>query len=142
MKTIELDFEGYWISKDVLPDYKGIYCVYRATPHKHSDGTTTVSLNELIYIGKAEDETIKERHSKHEKQDEFEKQLKEGEELCYSTVKVAKEDIDRVENGLIFKRKPRLNSDLTAAFKHEDTNFVLKGDVADIATNFFLKKTE
>lgn len=142
MKTIELDFEEYWINKDVLPDYKGIYFVYRATPHEHADGKTIVSLNELIYIGKAETETIKERHSKHEKQDDFEKQLKAGEELRYSTAKVAKEDIDRVENGLIFKRKPRLNNDLTASFKHEDTNFVLKGDVTDIATNFFLKKTE
>ena len=57
MKTIELNFEGCWISKDVLPDYKGIYCVYRATPNKNPDGSTTVTLHELIYIGKAEDET-------------------------------------------------------------------------------------
>ena len=142
MKTIELDFEGYWKSKDVLPDYKGIYCVYRATPHKHSDGKTTVSLNELIYIGKAEDETIKERHSKHERQDDFEKQLKEGEELRYSTVKVAKEDIDRVENGLIYQRKPRLNGELKESFNHSDTHFILKGTIRDIETDFTIAQTK
>ena len=142
MKTIELDFEGYWISKDVLPDYKGIYCVYRATPHKHSDGTTTVSLNELIYIGKAEDETIKERHDNHEKQPLFDATLCEGEELRYSTVKVSLEDIDRVENGLIFKRKPRLNDDLKDYFHHPDTHFVLTGKIKDITTDFTIEKTE
>lgn len=142
MKTIKLNFEGYWTRKEVLPEYSGVYCVYRAVPQKQLDGSTKVTLEELIYIGKAEDETIRERHQNHERQKDFEEELREGEVLRYSTVEVTKEDIDRVENGLIFKHKPRLNSDLTDSFNHADTQFVLTGKIAKLSSNFEVKKTE
>lgn len=141
MKTIELDFD-YYTSKEKLPNYKGVYIVYRAIPYKDGKGASRAIIKEIIYIGKAEDETINERHVNHEKQPLFDATLCEGEELRYSTVKVSVEDIDRVENGLIFKRKPRLNDDLKDYFHHPDTHFVLTGKIKDITTDFTIEKTE
>lgn len=141
MKTIELTFEGYWTSKEVLPEHSGVYCVYRAVPKLDSNGKRTVSLKELIYIGKAEDETIRERHQNHERQKDFEEELREGEVLRYATVEVTT-DIDRIENGLVFKHKPRLNNKLTDCFNHPDTRFVLKGKCSKLHSSFDLKKTK
>ena len=141
MKTIELNFEGYWISKEVLPEYSGVYCVYRAVPKLDSNGKRTVSLKELIYIGKAEDETIRERHQNHERQKDFEKELREGEVLRYATAEVTT-DIDRIENGLVFKHQPRLNSDLRDHFNHPDTHFIIIGDADCLTKDFSVEETD
>lgn len=140
MKTIELDFEGYWISKEHLPKYHGIYFVYRASnPHKNEKGEWVGTIEEILYIGKADDQTIFERHQAHEKQAEFDNALLEGEVLWYATAEV-NDEINRVENGLIFKRHPRLNDKLTKTFKHPDTHFVLTGKTADMFVDFVLKR--
>ena len=143
MKKIELNFEGYKTSREFLPDYHGIYFVYRVSNiHDNPQGGLLGTIEELMYIGKADKQTIKQRHANHEKQQEFDAALLEGEVLWYLTAEVAPEDIDRVENGLIFKRQPRLNDVLTESFKHPDTHFVLhyKKEIADMFTNFKLKK--
>lgn len=141
MKEIELTFDGFWKNKNVLPKIKGIYFVYRATPHVH-EGKSSITIQELIYIGKAEDQTIWERHQNHEKQNEFESALLEGEELRYSTVELTS-DFDRIENGLIFKRQPRINDKLKDSFKHPDTHFILKGNLFDdICSDFKLIRYE
>ena len=141
MKTIKLNFEGYWTSKEVLPEYSGVYCVYRAVPQKQLDGSTKVTLKELIYIGKAEDETIRERHQNHERQVDFENELREGEVLRYATVEVTT-DGNCVENGLVFKHKPRLNSDLRDYFNHPDTHFIITGDAACLTKDFSVEETD
>ena len=143
MKTIELDFEGYWISKDVLPDYHGIYFVYRVSDvYDNPRGGLFGTIQELLYVGKADKQTIFERHQKHEKQAKFDNALLEGEVLWYLTAEVALADIDRVENGLIFKRQPRLNDVLTESFKHPDTQFRLirSSGIPDMFTDFKLKR--
>lgn len=142
MKTIELNFDGYWISKEHLPKYHGIYFVYRAIPTKYDgDKIAEINVRELLYIGKADDQTIYERHQHHNRQADFDAALLEKEILCYLTA-VNIEELDIVENGLIFKRQPRLNIQLKATFKHPDTHFILKSDksIADMFTDFQLKK--
>ncbi len=135
-KEYDLNFEGYWRNKEVLPEYSGIYFVYRAVPHEDPNTKkVTVTLKELIYIGQAEN--ILERHKSHEKQTEFEQELKPGEELCYSTTEVTKNDLNRVENGLIYKRKPRLNDKGTQSFDHPRTTFILNGVFKDFSPNRF-----
>lgn len=141
MKTIKLNFKGYWTRKEFLPEYSGVYCVYRAVPQKQLDGSTKVTLKELIYIGKAEDETIRERHQNHERQVDFEKELREGEVLRYATVEVTT-DIDRIENGLVFKHKPRLNSELRDHFNHPDTHFIITGDADCLTKDFSVEETD
>ena len=142
MNTITLNIDGYWIDKEYLPKYHGIYFVYRASNvMKDARGNVSATLEELLYIGKADDQTIYERHQAHEKQAEFDNALLEGEVLWYATSEV-NDEIDRVENGLIFKRQPRLNIQLKATFKHSDTHFILKSDksIVDMFTDFQLKK--
>ncbi len=143
MKTIELNFEGYKISRENLPDYHGIYFVYRVSDvYDNPRGGLFGTIQELLYVGKADKQTIFERHQKHEKQAKFDNALLEGEVLWYLTAEVALADINRVENGLIFKRQPRLNDVLTESFKYPDTHFVLhfKEDIADMFADFKLKK--
>ena len=142
MNTITLNIDGYWIDKEYLPKYHGIYFVYRASNvMKDARGNVSATLEELLYIGKADDQTIFERHQAHEKQAEFDNALLEGEVLWYATAEV-NDEINRVENGLIFKRQPRLNGVLTESFKYPDTHFVLhfKEDIADMFADFKLKK--
>ena len=143
MKDIVLNVEGYWTDKKYLPDYRGIYFVYRASNvHTDVNGNGTATLEELIYIGKADDQTIFERHQNHEKQPLFDNALLKGEHLWYATIKVDS-DIDRVENGLIFKRQPRLNDNLKETFNHPDTHFILRSPkpIMDMFTDFYLEKT-
>lgn len=143
MKAIELNFEGYKTSREYLPDYHGIYFVYRVSDiHDNPRGGLLGTIEELMYIGKADKQTIKQRHANHEKQPQFDAALLNGESLWYLTAEVSLADIDRVENGLIFKRQPRLNDVLTESFKHPDTHFILKSDksIADMFTDFQLKK--
>lgn len=142
MKDIVLNVESYWTDKKYLPDYRGIYFVYRASNvHANGFGSWNANIEELLYIGKADDQTIFERHQKHEKQPLFDAALLEGEQLWYATIKVDS-DIDRVENGLIFKRQPRLNDILKKTFNHPDTHFVLRSskEIADMFTDFYLKR--
>lgn len=142
MKDVVLNLEGYWINKESLPKYRGIYFVYRASNvHFTALDGWTATLEELIYIGKADDQTILERHQNHEKQPLFDAALLEGEQLWYATINVDS-DIDRVENGLIFKRQPRLNDKLKATFNHPDTHFILRSPkpIMDMFTEFSLKK--
>lgn len=105
MKDYILNFEGYWrdCNKGGLPTYKGVYLVYRCNYNVQND---TVNLIEIIYIGQAEN--IHDRHIRHEKEQIFKSQLQEGEELCFSCAKV-EQDLDLVENALIFAQKPSLN---------------------------------
>lgn len=142
MKDMVLNVDGYWTDKKYLPDYKGIYFVYRASNvHTNVYGGMDAQIEELIYIGKADDQSILERHQNHEKQPLFDAALLEGEQLWYATIKVDSE-IDRVENGLIFKRQPRLNDKLKATFNHPDTHFILRSQkpIMDMFTEFSLKK--
>ena len=52
MNTITLNIDGYWISKEHLPKYHGIYFVYRASnPHKNEKGEWVGTIEEILYIG-------------------------------------------------------------------------------------------
>lgn len=106
MKEIQLNFEGYWreCNKGGLPSYSGIYLVYRCV---YNDNVNRVTLIDIIYIGKSDN--VHDRHINHEKLHLFEDQLQAGEQLCYSCAKVDKQDLEWVENALIFAQKPILN---------------------------------
>ena len=123
MKDYILNFDGYWreCNKNGLPTYSGIYLVYRSRYNPQND---TVSLVEIIYIGKTEN--IHDRIIKHEKYDLFVSQLREHEELCYSCAEVV-EDIDLVENALIFAQKPVLNDQGKDSYNYSRAHFVLDG---------------
>lgn len=133
MKDYILNFDGYWreCNKNGLPTYPGIYLVYRSRYNPQND---TVSLVEIIYIGKTDN--IHDRLIKHEKYDLFVSQLREHEELCYSCAEVV-EDIELVENALIFVQKPVLSDQGKDSYNYSRAHFVLDGSCTRMKyTNF------
>jgi excinuclease UvrABC nuclease subunit len=128
MKIYNVIFHGYRRdeNKDSLPSYSGIYMVYRCT---YDSENKTVLLKELIYIGKAEN--IHDRINSHDKHNEFIKELQqEDEQICYSYAEVPKDDLDVVENALVFAQKPKLNELLKDSFKYEPAQFSIEGKTA------------
>lgn len=134
MKRFNIYFKGYRrdIKKSTLPDYSGIYFVYRAT---YNEANKTVSLKELIYIGQAKD--LNQRLNNHEKYDDFLAQLKEGEIICYSYAAVDMQDLDIVEKALVYVQQPPLNTDLTKSYNHDAASFLIEGHCALLKHNEF-----
>lgn len=127
MKQYNINFKGYRrdSNKATLPHNSGIYMVYRCVHHKDTD---KVTLKEIIYIGQAQD--LNERLNNHEKYQEFCNQCENGEELCYAYADVSLDDLDIIENALIFAQKPPLNSDFVNSFNYEKTGFLVEGKCA------------
>lgn len=125
--SYQLNFNGYWrhINRSGLPAVTGVYAVYRCT---YNQTTDKVTLHEIIYIGQAEN--INERHKKHEKLPLFQKELKEGEELCYTYAEVDGRSLDLIENALVFAQKPKLNDKLKDNYDHQSANIKLDGCTA------------
>lgn len=114
MSEYNLNFRGYWIDahSSAIPSVSGVYLVYRCT--YDAEGVT---LKELLYIGQSTD--LNARINDHEKKEIFLHECEEGETICYSVAEVPQNDLDVVENALIFAQKPRLNTQLKDHFEHD-----------------------
>lgn len=103
MKTIKLDFEGYWTgASEKMLDTSGVYCVYRGV-----DKGKSVQLKKVIYIGEAED--VKKRIKQHISDKDWIGCLEKGECFCYSNAYVETQDRERAEAALIYHYKPQFN---------------------------------
>lgn len=122
MKTYNIEFEGYFISKDNLPVYGGIYAVYTG---RYDVNTDKVYLRELIYVGEAEN--IYKRHHQHEKQEAFESELCNGEILIYATCNHPTDRV-RIQDTIIYNVKPELNTIGVNEFNHPLTILQISGD--------------
>lgn len=124
MDKYNVTFKGYRrdVNKSGLPSYAGIYMVYCC---KFNENEQTVTLRKLIYIGKAIN--IHDRVCNHNRYEDFKRQLLQGEQLCYSYASVSPNEVDAVENGLIFMQKPELNDDLTDRYSYPDSEFSIEG---------------
>lgn len=127
MDKYNVTFKGYRrdVNKDGLPSYGGIYMVYCC---KYNENEQTVTLKWLIYIGKAIN--LHDRICNHNRYEDFNRQLQQGEQLCYSYASVSPNEVDVVENGLIFMQKPNLNDDLKDSFNYPDSEFSIEGACA------------
>lgn len=127
MDKYNVTFKGYRrdVNKGGLPSYGGVYMVYCC---KYNEEQQTVTLNKLIYIGKAIN--IHDRINNHDRYEDFKKQLSEGEQLCYSYSSVSPKDMDVVENALIYLQKPVLNDNLKDTFNYGDSEFNIEGACA------------
>lgn len=128
-----LDFQGYWLdrNKSGLPAESGIYCVYAASYNPAQD---TVSLQKLLYIGKAVN--VRTRHADHEGLPSWERKLCAGQILCYSFAPLAKRSLMICEAALIYKNKPICNDIGKDSFLHEGTHVVTRGRNALLETEF------
>ena len=120
----QLKIEGFWreIHKSGIPKKSGIYMVYRCT---YNALENTVDPKDIMYIGQAEN--ANDRVGNHEKLPDFQKELKDGEELCYSFAEVNKKDLDVVENALVFMQKPKVNDYLKDSYTHNEASFLIQG---------------
>lgn len=127
MEKYNILFRGYRrdINKAGLPTYSGIYIVYRCTFNQEKQ---TVSLKELLYIGQAQN--IRDRIFNHNMHDAFIAAAKKGEQICYSYAEVDKQDLDILENALIFAQKPPLNDNLKDTYNHNTAQFYVEGHCA------------
>lgn len=123
MKTYNITFEGYFISKEDLPKYGGIYAVFVG---KYNRLTDRVSIRELIYIGEAGN--INDRHQNHEKQSDFDSELQKDEILIYAICNHA-EDRVRIQDAIIYKIQPKLNTAATVSFNHPQTILNITGTI-------------
>lgn len=123
MKQIYLKFEGYWreVNKGYLPQDSGIYLIYSC---RYIATRDTVDLSEILYIGQAE--SIRKRAVQHSEK-EFSSVLKDGETLCYAYASVDKENLNLVENALVFAEKPQFNTLLKDNYSYEDVHVLIEG---------------
>ncbi|MBC9795895.1 GIY-YIG nuclease family protein [Sinomicrobium weinanense] len=124
-KVFEQEFKGYWRAGDNrgLPTYSGIFVVQS---YYHDRDKSTVSMNDLIYIGAADN--INERVRNHEKKSLWKQKLKPGEQFCYSCTPVRKEDRERIVAALIHVHQPPANSTYVDTFPFDTTRIRLCGD--------------
>lgn len=138
VQTYAVQFDGYWRepSKSGVPDQSGIYCVHACT---HDTQADTVSLRKLIYIG--ESDNVRSRISSHEKQRDWERSLKSGEQLCYNFGAVAATSRARCEAAMVFKHKPPENTEYVNEFPFDQTTMNLSGRTALLHTSFTVYRT-
>lgn len=139
MKTITLDFKGYWIeeNKGDINDGSGIYCVYSCEAHLKEK---TCDIEELLYIGEASD--VRERIKNHDRLDDWRRSLTHGQTLCYSFAQVEAEDRERAEAALIFEKQPPYNREHTKEFIYADTVIETSGCNCFLPEQFMVVKGE
>lgn len=123
MRKFNLNFIGYYSDEKrvELPKKSGVYMVFVGQPLPDNK----VDLKELIYIGKAED--LNQRLVTHDKHEKFCEKCKEGEFPYYSYTLVKTEDLDIVENALVYNTKLELNDRLKFNYNHTDSVRLLMG---------------
>lgn len=121
MATYDLEFKGYYLSPDKLPEETGIYLVYTCI---YNDATDKVTLKRLLYIGKSqktENTNLRKEVNQHVDNGRFDSSIKEGEQLCFSYALCDGRSLDVVENSLIFMQSGLINKTLLYSFKHESS---------------------
>ena len=123
MKTFHLQFDGYWREavKQFTPEYSGIYLIYTC---RYISEKNMGDLSELIYIGKAEN--LRKRIMDHSEK-EFSKLMNEGETLCYACAPFELNDLEKVENALVYAEKPRGNTLLKSNYSYGDARIKIEG---------------
>jgi excinuclease UvrABC nuclease subunit len=137
-KIYDITIRGYWpdVDKAKIPNHSGVYFVYEGTYDKEKK---IVTLNKLIYIG--ESEKVRDRIADHEKYNEWEKHVRLGNTLCYSTGEVLASRRERVEAAYIFKHKPPVNIEYKDSFDFDQTTIDSSGRIVLLHTTFTVYRT-
>ena len=138
-KSYTLDFDGYWRTPNIswLPAKSGIYCVYACT---YNQQEKIVSIKKLLYIGEAEN--VNKRVSEHERWQDWEGELRRGEELCFNAALISPEsDRQRAEAAMIHHHKPPCNVEYVDSFPFEQTTISTSGKNAELDGHFTVYTT-
>lgn len=124
LRKYNVTFKGYRLERDAdgLPEYSGVYLAYRC---RYNSNTNAVMLIELIYIGQAEN--IQKRIIEHRNTKDLHNGCGANEVLCYAYASVSLNDLDVVENALVYAQQPRLNTQLKDTYNHQPSSFVIEG---------------
>lgn len=133
-----LVFKGYKLEgrESTFEHESGIYCVYSCV---YKAEQNTVILNELLYIGKADD--FFERHKNHEGKPTWRAKLKSGEMLCYTRAPLAKASLTICESALIFHYKPICNDTSDVNFHHDTTKISMSGAIGLLEAEITVERT-
>jgi len=123
-QAFSLNFDGYWreVKKGSIPDKSGVYCVYACT---YDQQAKNLSIRMLIYIGEADN--VRARIAAHERQEDWEAHLQDGEVLCYSCAPSAAANRERCEAALINEHQPPENTEYKDAFPFDTTTINTTG---------------
>ena len=138
-KSYTLDYDGYWRAPNIsgLPASSGIYSVYSCV---HNVSEKTVTLRRILYIG--ESENVRTRISNHERWDDWVRELKAGEELCFNAALISPAaDRERVEAAMIHHHKPPCNVEYVNAFPFDTTTVSTSGKNAKLDRYFTVYTT-
>ena len=136
-ETFNIKIDGYWkdVNKAGIPNHSGVYFVYECTCNEEDK---IVKTHKLIYIG--ESDKVRDRIANHEKYNDFEKHVRPGNTLCYSTGPVSDTYRERVEAAYIYKHKPPENEEYTDSFPFNQTTVNSSGNTALLYPSFTVKK--
>lgn len=121
MATYDLEFKGYYLSAEKLPEETGVYLVYTCV---YNESTQKRTINKLLYIGKSQktDNTnLRKEVKQHVENGRFDSSIKAGEQLCFSYALCDGRSLDVVENSLIYMQSGLINKTLLYSFKHESS---------------------
>ena len=124
--SYNLFFQGYWQKTNRIPAAPGIFLVYACWPVTSNEGSATIDIRKLIYIG--ESKNARARVESHEMWGRWEEYLEEGEELCFNFSQVPDGDHRRrVEAALIYDRQPPANVEHKDRFPYPGTTVKTAG---------------
>lgn len=133
-RTISLDFDGFYRDEANLPDYSGLYFVYKGIPTEKRKCRIT----KLLYIGQAED--ISDRvNTGHEHYEDWKRELDRGEELYYSVCPVEVRDLDMVEAACIYKAQPPVNSHCKENYNYAPVRIISSGSIKYLPSDFVVE---
>lgn len=130
--SYKLGFIGYYrdINSSYIPRISGIYCVYTC---RHNVFANTVSIDKLLYIGESED--IGGRIRIHNLKSLWKRNLRSGQELCYSWTPIAS-GRDQAEAALIYWHKPVFNMEHRDIFSYPTTRVITSGANEGLKSDF------
>lgn len=137
-KSFTLNFDGYWREERIsdLPDYSGIYCVYKC---RHNSSESTVAIRRLLYIGEADN--VRKWIHNHPMWLMWHQFLKQDEQICISCAEIDPRFRKRVLAACVRKHEPPANSEYRHDFPFDMTRVIIKGKSAFLDSAFVVSKS-
>lgn len=138
--SIRINFEKGDFDKSKLPHNQGIYCIYKCKPWTLLT-MTFPDQKKIRYIGQAKD--LYNRLAGHEKVEECQKELEDGEELYFTWALISDEKtLNVAEAALIHHFRPFHNSDFKDHFPFANTHVTVSDSVGTLNGSFCVRCTE
>lgn len=142
--TVTFDHGVYSADLDALPDYAGVYFVYRT--YKGQDGKWKINSDEApVYIGKAED-SVRSRMKDHERDMDITNWINDycnqNDDLYICTAPVDIEPLSDIEAASIFHIQPKANVKNKESYNGGNIHLLIgeeKCYLSEANKNFYVK---